>query len=447
MTFYEAAIEVLRRTGRPLHFKKITEVAIRDEMLSHIGKAPEETMGERLEQETKKATESWVIKTRPGVFTLRDDIIEELNAKAAKREATEAKTPAPKAKIGRSRKRSNDQSQQTESQQAPARDESDDSSGGDDRRRRRRSRAGRDDDSKDSKSSRRGRKSRSNDKKSGSQDSTQKSNRRSKSSSDIPKVKGRFETVSDAAYAVLHATDRAPSDVEAIAEAIFAQKLVKFHTHDRAATVQSAIVTDNQVRLRTGRRPLFASYAPSVWGLTEWGLSDEGIETEKEIQELVADLREDVQTQLATMLVSLKAEALEMMVITLLERLGYDNLKVSKRTSEGDVFFTADWRPGFSHIRVCIQVVGEPDVEIDADDVNELRETLNHYSGNEGILIHLGDVSKAAVKESRDDSKDKVTVIDGDSLVRLLVQEGIGVRTYRMPISMVDTAFLQALQG
>ena len=45
MTFTEAAIEVLRREGKPLHFKKIAEIAVRDSLLDHVGKVPEDVMG------------------------------------------------------------------------------------------------------------------------------------------------------------------------------------------------------------------------------------------------------------------------------------------------------------------------------------------------------------------------------------------------------------------
>jgi len=48
MTFTEAAIEVLRREGKPLHFKKLTEIAIRESLLDHVGKIPEETMADQL---------------------------------------------------------------------------------------------------------------------------------------------------------------------------------------------------------------------------------------------------------------------------------------------------------------------------------------------------------------------------------------------------------------
>src|SRR5512146_2901762 len=48
MTFTEAAIEVLRREGKPLHFKKIAEIAVRDSLLDHVGKIPEAVMGGQL---------------------------------------------------------------------------------------------------------------------------------------------------------------------------------------------------------------------------------------------------------------------------------------------------------------------------------------------------------------------------------------------------------------
>jgi hypothetical protein len=48
MTFTEAAIEVLRREGKPLHFRKITEIAVRENLLDHVGKIPEEVMADQV---------------------------------------------------------------------------------------------------------------------------------------------------------------------------------------------------------------------------------------------------------------------------------------------------------------------------------------------------------------------------------------------------------------
>jgi hypothetical protein len=84
MTFTEAAIEVLKRTGKPLHYKKITELAIQLNLLSHVGKTPEVTMSSRLATLVKRERdESPIVKVKPGVFGLRDFGKEVIEAAAA----------------------------------------------------------------------------------------------------------------------------------------------------------------------------------------------------------------------------------------------------------------------------------------------------------------------------------------------------------------------------
>ncbi len=73
MTFTEAAEAVLRKAGKALHYKKITQLAIDQNLLSHIGKTPEVTMSTRLATLTKKDTpDQNIVRVRPGVFGLRE---------------------------------------------------------------------------------------------------------------------------------------------------------------------------------------------------------------------------------------------------------------------------------------------------------------------------------------------------------------------------------------
>ncbi|NRA34520.1 MAG: restriction endonuclease [Polyangiaceae bacterium] len=120
MTFTEAAAQVLRLVGKPLHYKEITDVAIEKDMLSHVGKSPEVTMGARLAALVKKGDPSNpLVRVKPGVFGLGEwddkkvkaglsnntsalDIIkkgEAAEAKAAKAKAAEApkEAAAPEA--------------------------------------------------------------------------------------------------------------------------------------------------------------------------------------------------------------------------------------------------------------------------------------------------------------------------------------------------------------
>jgi hypothetical protein len=72
MTFLEAAIAILQREGKPMHFKKLTEIALHENLLTVVGRAPEETMQQRLNEALKNDPN--VLLTREGkagVFGLR----------------------------------------------------------------------------------------------------------------------------------------------------------------------------------------------------------------------------------------------------------------------------------------------------------------------------------------------------------------------------------------
>jgi hypothetical protein len=88
MTFTEAAAEVLRLAGKPLHYKEITELAIEKNLLSHVGKSPEVTMGARLAALLKKEDKTNpIVRVKPGVFALRDWDEKGKGKKGAKAEA------------------------------------------------------------------------------------------------------------------------------------------------------------------------------------------------------------------------------------------------------------------------------------------------------------------------------------------------------------------------
>ncbi len=73
MTFTDAAVEVLRQLGKPLHYKEITDFAIERNLLSVVGKSPDVTMGARLAALMKKETPDCpLVRVKQGVYALRD---------------------------------------------------------------------------------------------------------------------------------------------------------------------------------------------------------------------------------------------------------------------------------------------------------------------------------------------------------------------------------------
>ena len=103
MTFTDAAAEVLRLVGKPLHYKEITDIAIEKNLLSHVGKSPEVTMGARLAATLKKdSSENPLVRVKPGVFALREwdekTIKSGLEPKKAGKRGGSARSEPPQAK-------------------------------------------------------------------------------------------------------------------------------------------------------------------------------------------------------------------------------------------------------------------------------------------------------------------------------------------------------------
>jgi len=453
MTFYEAAVEVLRRTGRPLHYKKITEIAVREDLLSHVGKTPEVTMNDRLEKEVRKDGDVHLERTRPGVFKLDEEHAEKLNEQARERDRKRRERRRRQKQQSSDNddradssndSRTDDQNQKKSSRQAAR--------GSDNSDHRRRSR---DDDNRDE-ANRDNQSDRSNEQNRDSGGSQQRQQRSTGASdAELGDVSTRrhltegplqLDGIARAAYKVLGENGGQSMHIDELADEIFGRKLVKFHTHNPEDTVRSALYNDNQIRRTKGHRPLFNENDDGYWRLTEWSLDADVVQREQAVLSLAEEIRQQTIQQFSDQLLDVKDESLEHLALTLLERLGYHNIKVSKRSSNGDVFFTADWRQGLADVRVCIQVVTDGNRTLKSNTVEELRDTLEHYSASEGVLIHLGDISDDAVGAGRRPDADAITLLDRTTFVELLVKHGIGVETHEVPVVTVDDEFVHALR-
>lgn len=75
MTFLEAAVVVLEREGRPMHYRDIARRAIELDLLSHIGKTPDQAMQTRLSSALRRDPKgSRIVRKGPGVYQLRPGV-------------------------------------------------------------------------------------------------------------------------------------------------------------------------------------------------------------------------------------------------------------------------------------------------------------------------------------------------------------------------------------
>src|SRR5664279_3112174 len=109
MTFLEAALEILKRERKPLHYKELTEKAMERKLLTFVGRTPEVTMQTQLTSAVKKAPGAPFVRVKPGVFGLLrypEPVPEPVVEEVAPVVATEEKsTEAADAARGRRRRR------------------------------------------------------------------------------------------------------------------------------------------------------------------------------------------------------------------------------------------------------------------------------------------------------------------------------------------------------
>ena len=101
MTFLEAALEILRHEGKPLHYKELTEHALGKKLLTFVGRTPEVTMQTQLTAAVKKAPGNPFVRVKPGIFGLLryPEVTAAERAAYAKADAA----PAAEREVGRRR--------------------------------------------------------------------------------------------------------------------------------------------------------------------------------------------------------------------------------------------------------------------------------------------------------------------------------------------------------
>jgi hypothetical protein len=419
MTFYEAAVEVLRRRQQPLHYKKITDLAIEEDLLSHIGRTPQRTMFERLKKSVHEKGDDYLEQKVPGVYKLQTGVVDDLNEEAKQRHRKEKKRLKKRKKLRKSRYEKDKADDTAKNLQSPTRIEDYDSyvssspvHSGDT---------------------------------SGESGDEFGENLEFKAT-DL--VDGTIDLgeLPQAAYKVLREAD-APLHINALSDRIFSRKLAEFQTHDEPATIQAALATDNQIRITKGHRPLFTKYDESRWGLTEWGLQETDRKREQTILSLAKQIQESTLNQLGENLRDIQAESFEQIAIFLLRQMGYENIDVAERTDRNDVYLSADYHRGVHETRVCIEIKGSSKFTLTKSHVEEFRDNMDQYSASQGLLIHLGDIADSAVEATETtDSGKSIDLLDVEALVQLLFRHEVGIKSYKAPIYFIDRSFIEGLE-
>lgn len=460
MTFTEAAVEVLRSVGKPLHYKKITEIAIERNLLSHVGKTPETTMSSRLATMVKKDRgDAPITKVKPGVFALRDlpeDAVEAPESAAADSDAPQA-AGADAASEEAGKDTAPDEKADAEpsivTQDLPGADvfpeEDDDDElilanldddfreGRKPRKRRPRRRRERDSEGGPSAEARPERRS------------PPRSRSRKEPQAPATRAAQAGEPVgrdlSDAIETTLRGRSRQARGLVQLAEALIDTGRLAGTPALLAPTLGAAIRGDNAKRQAAGGRPRFRE-GNGLVSLMEWSLPSDAVNAERDAVRAADRQRQSVRRAFIKRLRDLPDGALLELLATWLNAVGVQSLR-AVRADAGDFSLAGTLRRGPEETPLAVTIYrGRQPIGNDA--VVALRGALHHFDhARMGWVITLGQVRDGTVIEAHAEGAAPCALFDGDALAASMEEVGVGIRRASLPLAVLDVDLLDSLGG
>jgi len=389
MTFTEAAVEVLKREGKPLHFRKIAEIAIRENLLDHVGKIPEETMADQLSAHCKlPRPDRSIVVVQYATFALEEwGLPEDANG------LENLVEPPPADELPY---RSNERHPilTRELARGPGRE------------------AGRD----IGRDAGRGRRREEGDEK-----------------------RRRFPPPAEVAYEILSGAER-PMSLRELAALGVERMLMPDAFVREAGSLVAALQEDNRRRESAGRKALFAVDGDLV---TLGAVPEPGerpvLASAARASASPAEMRRAALAALRRRLRECDGPTIEYLLARLLEKTGLTEVKVAKRGRES-VVFTGRRRMGLADVRHAIRVLRNG-ADVGRRDVTEVRRDLGHYGAQIGVLVTSGEAQREARAEATVAGQMPVLLLAGEAFAEAFADAGFACRIVSIPEA--DEAFLQ----
>jgi len=412
MTFTEAAVEVLRRAGKPLHFKEIAEQAIKENLLSHVGQDPELTMGQRLAAMAKRDDDRKVVAVAPeGTFALLEwGVPQDLQVEVVA-------PPMEPPESGEPPYREREREPRPIHAQA--------------RRRLAELQAEHEEGSEEV-----------------------EAERRRQDQSRGAKGQRRFPPPAEVLFEAL-AQRQTGAPLAELADELGRKQLLSDALARDLPSLVAALLEDNRRRTEAGRKPAFIVDGERVT-LVEFpppSALPELLEARApgahagarpmSAAQLVAEGRRAVVRALRRRLAELETVAFENLCAALLEKMGMRDVRVAKRSKEGPLYL-ARQRRGVSDLRVAVKLVRGAR-EIGRADVQELRKDLAHYSAQMGLVLAPGEAGRDARGEASAAGQAPVALYTGDALPEEMIACRVGVTVQMVEVPDVDESFFIGL--
>jgi restriction system protein len=233
-------------------------------------------------------------------------------------------------------------------------------------------------------------------------------------------------TYLDAAYQILQQAAH-PLHYRAITERALAAGLIQPSGLTPEATMGSRLYTQTQ---EEGSPFVRSSQGRGIFGLAEW--QPTGIDHQ------VQRINHETRTELSRLLHAMPADRFETLISILLVEMGFDENTVQITPFSGDkgIDVTGILRAaGLTEVDTAVQVKRWKG-NVGSKVVRELRGSLKVHQ--QGVIITTSDFSSSAVSEATADGKTRISLINGEDLLDLLIRYRVGVQEKRLTVLTID---------
>ncbi len=133
----------------------------------------------------------------------------------------------------------------------------------------------------------------------------------------------------------------------------------------------------------------------------------------------------------------------EHLIGDLMEAMGYEEVTVTKQSGDKGVDVVATVQFGITTVREVVQVKRQGKSSVQRPIIDQLRGSLHYHQAIRGTLITLGKISNRATEAALSQGVAPITLIDGDKLLDLLIEHGIGIKKRPVELWEVDQASLE----
>lgn len=237
----------------------------------------------------------------------------------------------------------------------------------------------------------------------------------------------------DAAYHVLQAAGR-PLHYTEIAKLAREQGLIDTNGQTPEATMGSRLYVDTKSpdsRFRRVDRGIFA-LATSV---------------QHPIARQIDELNQTVREQLRQRLQAMPPDRFEALIGELLIALGFaeDTIKVTSYRRDGGIDVRGVLKAGaIAEVNVAVQVKRWKH-NVQAPTVQALRGSL--AVDEQGVIITTSDFATGAKREAQASAKTRISLINGEQLLDLLIQHQLGIKTETYTILSLDEEWWDDIAG